>query len=136
MDRHVSATREAIGRVRDVAGGDDRPVLMLNLNRYTEGAGFPDGDAYRTYMDRLHHAVGAGGGAVLWRTPVDDAVIGCEHDDYDEVLAVWYPSHEAFLALPRADGADLMFESRAECVEHATILALPGDRSPLRPEQR
>lgn len=133
MVEHVSASREAMGRVRDIASGPDRPVLMLNVNRYRPDAGFPDGDAYRTYMDRLHHAVGAGGGEVLWRTPVEGQVIGCEHDVYDEILAVWYPSHAAFLALPRAEGAELMFESRAACVEHATILALPGDRFPLQP---
>jgi hypothetical protein len=64
---------------------------------------------------------------------VTDAVIGCDHDDYDEILAVWYPSHAAFLALPNAEGAELMFESRKHCVANATILALPADRDPLRP---
>ena len=130
MDHHVSATPEAMGRVRDIASGDDRPVLMLNINRYRDIAGFPEGEAYRTYMQRLHHAVEAGGGTVLWRAPVDGQVIGCDHDDYDEVLAVWYPSHAAFLELPRADGAPLMFESRKACVEQAMILALPGDGVP------
>jgi hypothetical protein len=120
-------------RVEQQASGDDAPVVMLNLNRYTTTAGFPDGDEYRRYMARLEHSVGAGGGAVLWRSPVTDAVIGCDHDDYDEILAVWYPSHTAFLALPNAEGAELMFESRRECVANATILALPADRDPLRP---
>ena len=106
---------------------------MLNMNRYTASAAYPDGDAYSTYMARLHHSVAAGGGAVLWRTPVEAPVIGCDHDDYDEILAVWYPSHQAFLDLPKADGAELMFESRKLCVAHATILALPGDRFPLEP---
>lgn len=132
-DDHVRANREAITRVKHRAGGDDPPVLMLNLNRYTETAEFPDGDEYRTYMSRLEHSVSAGGGAVLWRTAVIDAVIGCDHDDYDEVLAVWYPSHSAFLALPDAHGADLMFASRKTCVAHASILALPAESDPLRP---
>ncbi|MDH3682396.1 MAG: hypothetical protein OEV40_20885 [Acidimicrobiia bacterium] len=131
---HVSANRDAFGRVRSIAGSsDDRPVLMLNLNSYSEAAGFPDGEAYTSYMGHLDHAVAAAGGRVLWRSPTLDVVIGCEHDAYDEILAVWYPSHAAFVALPEADGADAMFERRRVCVEHATILSLPGDRDPLRP---
>lgn len=132
-DDHVRADREAMERVTSQAAGADEPVLMLNLNRYSDAAGFPDGDEYRLYMSRLEHSVGAGGGAVLWRTPVTDAVIGCDHDAYDEILAVWYPSHTAFLELPGADGAELMFSSRRTCVVNATILALPADRDPLRP---
>ena len=132
-DDHVRASREAVQRAEQRARGDDPPVLMLNLNRYTETAGFPDADEYRLYLSRLEHSVTAAGGAVLWRTPVIDAVIGCLHDDYDEILAVWYPSHTAFLELPTADGAKLMFASRKTCVAHATILALPADRDPLKP---
>ena len=134
MDSHVSATRESFGRAKAIAGSaDERPVLMLNLNRYTEEAGFPNGEAYTSYMTRLNHSVEAGGGRVLWDVAVDDVVIGCDHDAYDEILAVWYPSHQAFVDLPKADGADLMFESRSQCVGHATILSLPADRFPLQP---
>ena len=131
-DVHVRADRQAMERAQERAGRADEPVLMLNLNRYTPAAGFPDGDEYCLYMSRLEHSVGAAGGAVLWRTPVIDAVIGCAHDDYDEILAVWYPSHRTFLELPAADGAELMFSSRKTCVAHATILALPAVRDPLR----
>lgn len=133
VDDHVRANRQSMERAEQRAADGDAPVLMLNLNRYTEAAGFPDADEYRLYMSRLDHSVTAGGGSVLWRTPVVDAVIGCDHDDYDEILAVWYPSHTAFLQLPEADGASLMFESRKRCVANATILALPADRPPLMP---
>ena len=128
------ASRGAIDRARAIAAGDDdAPVLMLNINRYTDASGYPDGATYADYMTWLDHAVGAGGGKVLWRTPVSDTVIGCDHDAYDEILAVWYPSHAAFLDLRNADGADRMFEGRKACVAHATILSLPADRAPLRP---
>ncbi len=128
------ASPDAFRRIRAVAtGDDDRPVLMLNLNRYKPEAGFPDGDAYTTYMRWLDHAVEDSGGLVLWRSPVDELVIGCDHDDYDEALAVWYPSHAAFVDLRNADGADKMFDGRSVCVAHATILAMPADQDPLRP---
>jgi hypothetical protein len=133
-DSHVRAEQDAIERVQAIAAGpDDGPVLMLNLNRYRPDCGYPEGGDYRAYMGALDRAVVAGRGQVLWRTPVTAAVIGCEHDTYDEILAVWYPDHQAFLDLPTADGAEEMFAGRARCVEHATILALPADRAPLQP---
>lgn len=133
-ENHVSVRdRETFEQVKQVAAGDDPPVLMLNENRYTPAANFPDGEAYKTYMSRLEHAVGDSGGKVLWRTPVSIQVIGCEHERYDEILAVWYPSHTAFLNLRFADGADEMFESRSICVEHSMVIALPADRYPLQP---
>ena len=135
LDAHIDRAPDAISRLRQLAESqDDGPVLMLNINRYTPAAGYPDGSAYAEYMHWLEHAVSAEGGAVLWRTPVNDQIIGCAHDEADEILAVWYPSHAAFLALRQADGADKMYAGRATCVAHATILALPGDRDPLQPQ--
>ncbi len=128
------STREAFERVRGVAADDDRPVLMLNLNQYTDEAGFPEGSAYRDYMAALHAAVGNTGGRVLWQAASEGQVIGCEHDAYDEVLAVWYPSHRAFLDLRHAGGADAMFAGREECVANASIVALPADGPGLSPE--
>lgn len=125
--------RDAIGRVREVAAGEDRPVLMLNLNQYTAAAAFPDGAPYRDYMTALHHAVGAAGGRVLWQAPSEGQLIGCDHDAYDEALAVWYPSHRAFLDLPKADGADVMFAGRETCVANASIIALPAEGPGLSP---
>ena len=127
------STRRAFERVRDVAADADRPVLMLNLNQYTAGASFPDGQAYREYMAALHTAVGNTGGRVLWRAPSEGQVIGCEHDAYDEVLAVWYPSHRAFLDLRDAEGADAMFAGREICVANASIIALAAEGPGLSP---
>ncbi|MDG2114627.1 MAG: hypothetical protein P8N02_18710, partial [Actinomycetota bacterium] len=89
MEQHTMSNRVAIERVRATASAGDRPVVMLNLNQYTDAAGFPDGDAYLDYMRCLHHSVEAGGGKVLWQSASEGQVIGCEHDAYDEVLAVW-----------------------------------------------
>jgi len=133
MESHTMSTRTAFERVRDVAADADRPVLMLNLNQYTAAASFPDGQAYREYMAALHTAVGNAGGRVLWRAPSEGQVIGCEHDAYDEVLAVWYPSHRAFLDLRHAEGADAMFAGRETCVANASIVALPAEGPGLSP---
>lgn len=56
--------------IRAVArSGDDKPVLMLNLNRYAEGAGYPQGDLYRRYMSVLEVLLPRVGAEILWRTP-------------------------------------------------------------------
>ncbi len=131
---HTQASRDELEAIRAVAEGErDAPVLMLNLNRYTPEAGYPDGGNYRAYMAVLETTVQRTGGRVLWRTPVQGQPIGCDHDRIDEILAVWYPSHAAFLALVSLDGAEALWARRKQCVANAVIHRCPADRHPLRP---
>lgn len=119
---------EAIAAI--AGGGNDRPVLMLNLNRYAAGAGYPDGNPYRDYMAVLEALLPRVGGKILWRTPVYGQPVG--EQPVDEILAAWYPSHQAFIDLPGAPGADENFRLRRACVEYAVIHRCAGDRDPLR----
>ena len=115
-----------------IASSDnDAPVLMLNLNRYTTAAGYPDGEEYRSYVAAIEDSVGRVGGKVLWRTPVSGQPVGCEHDGVDEILAVWYPSHAAFLNL--RNGNEDLFRRRELRVANSVIHRCPGDRFPLQP---
>ena len=107
---------------------------MLNINRYKAEVNFPDGETYGAYMSAIEHSVGAIGGSVLWRAPIEGSVVG-ELDEFDEVLAVWYPSHKAFLDLPDADGAREMFRYRRACVEKAHIVELSDQSLSLRPSE-
>ena len=109
----------------------DAPVLMLNLNRYTIAAAYPNGDEYQNYLAKIEESVGLVGGKLLWRTPVSGQPVGCEHDRVDEILAVWYPSHTAFLGL-RTQNEEL-FRLRELCVANSVIHRCPGDRFPLQP---
>lgn len=113
------------------ASGADRPITMLNLNRYAPAAAYPDGRLYRDYMSALLGLLPKVGGAVLWRTPVDGQAVG--EQKIDEILAVWYPSCQAFLDLRSAPGADENFRLRAEAVAYAVIHRCPGDKPPLSP---
>ena len=45
----------------------DRPILMLNLNRYVEDANFPDGALQLKYMTVLDQLLTEVGGRILWR---------------------------------------------------------------------
>ena len=47
----------------------DRPVLMLNLNRYFESVSFPDGKRYKSYMDVPPKLLESLGAKILWQVP-------------------------------------------------------------------
>ena len=111
-----------------VDGGNDSPVLMMNLNRYTPDAAFPEGALYRRYISGLESMLAAVGARILWRTPVLGQAVGTHH--IDEILAVWYPSHQIFLDLGEAPGAAENYRLRGLCVADAVIHRCPGNSQP------
>ncbi len=125
MGRDNTSTKEQIARLKTLAeASEDKPLVMLNINKYRPEVNFPVGESYKSYMDAITRSVEAIGGSVLWRVEVQGSVVG-NLDGFHEVLAVWYPNHKAFLDLPNADGAKEMFRYRKTCVEEAHILELP-----------
>jgi uncharacterized protein (DUF1330 family) len=114
--------------VQELAGGpDDGPIVMLNLNRYR------DRDAYARYGAVATKVLERLGGRILWHAPVRRTVVGDEGERYDDVIAVWYPSAAAFVAL--ATDPEIM-EARADRVaglERATLLRCDGDAEPGLP---
>src|SRR3954463_5791002 len=108
MTDHVSPEDARLAAVAGHPHADDQPVVMLNLNRYHDRAQYPPGttevdtdvsgrEAYLRYGVVAYAAIQSVGGEILWATDAGETVIGCDHDGYDEVVAVWYPSREAFL---------------------------------------
>lgn len=110
----------------------DGPVIALNLNRYRARAAYPPGtpdadvsgrEAYLRYGLVALQAITSVGGRIVWATEARDVAIGCEHESYDEVVAVWYPSRKSFLALEQFPGYRQAFElHRRAAVDHATLL--------------
>jgi uncharacterized protein (DUF1330 family) len=96
---------------RRAGSESDGPVVMLNLNRYRERAdyqGEPPGglstdvsghEAYMRYGVVAMAVLARLGGRILWHAEAKLTVVGDETDRYDEVVAVWYPSLTAFVAL-------------------------------------
>jgi hypothetical protein len=119
---------------------DDGPIVALNLNRYRKRAlypaGTPDGDvsgrsAYARYGMVAVPAILSVGGRVLWAANAEEVAIGCEHDRYDEVVAVWYPSRRAFLGLTEYPGyLEALELDRRAAVEHATLLFFRAGTEP------
>ena len=68
---------EQIAEFKHIAtSNNDTSVLMLNLNRYTEDASYPDGNLYKEYMAVLSTLLEEVGGKILWRTHVHGCVVG------------------------------------------------------------
>ena len=133
MSEATNRNDDEIGVIRRIAdSGEDGPVLMLNLNRYSKEAGFPDGDLYNDYMSVLERFLPVVGGQILWRHPVLGQPVG--EQELDEVLAAWYPTHQAFLDLPDAPGADENFRLRRLAVEYAVIHRCSGAVQPFARE--
>ena len=107
-------------RIREIAeSGQDGPVLMINIDQYSLEAGFPSGELYKRYMTILAKIVPAVGGRILWRYIVSGQVVG--EQEAHEVLAAWYPTHQAFLNLRNAPDAEESFSLRALAVQSAVI---------------
>jgi uncharacterized protein (DUF1330 family) len=98
------------------SGPDDGPVVMLNLNRYR------DKEAYGRYSAVALSVLERVGGKIQWYAEAHETVVGDDSDRYDEVIAVWYPSRAAFLAL--ATDADVVaaLPHRVEGLERAALV--------------
>ena len=129
---HLIRNEAEVEVIRAIANGsDDRPITMLNLNRYRTAAAYPDGALYRNYMTVLEQLLPKVGGKILWRSPVLGQAVG--EQPLDEILAAWYPSHQAFLDLRNVAGAAENYQLRDQSVEYAVIHRCPGDLEGLKP---
>ena len=134
---HIDPTTD---QLTAFAGADlTTPIVMLNLNRYRDRARYeapgPDDalsgrEAYLRYGAVALRAMAEVGAQILWMAPAEQVFAGCEHDTYDEALAVWYPSRDAFLRMLALDWYREALVHRSAALEHATIIAMTGPPTP------
>ena len=99
---------------------NDRPVFMLNLNKYFDRSGFLNqNEKYNNYIKTVYAILYETGGKMLWRSTVHDQMVG--NQEIDEIWAVWYPSHKAFLNLKDVPTAAKSFTLKRQVVERAVI---------------
>jgi len=88
-------------------------------------------EAYLRYGMIALAAIQSVGGKILWAANAEEVAIGCAHDRYDEVVAVWYPSRRAFLRLEEYPGYRAALElHRRAAIEHATLLFIHAGSEP------
>jgi uncharacterized protein (DUF1330 family) len=140
----IEPSREQLADLVEAAGGEsDGPVVMLNLNRYRERAaydGTPPGElpadvsgqeAYLRYGAVAAEVLGRVGGRILWHSESKRTVVGDDTDRYDEILAVWYPSLEAFAALVGDPGIVAALAHRSAGLERAAIICCDSGAEPV-----
>ena len=140
----VEPSEEQIAEVAALAGSErDGPVVMLNLNRYRPRAAYagdvPGGEpgevpgraAYERYGEVALSVLARVGGRVLWQAEATRIVIGDPGDRYDEVIAVWYPSMAAFVALATAPETLAARPHRLAGLERATLLCCTAEGAPV-----
>jgi uncharacterized protein (DUF1330 family) len=112
--------------MQELAGSsDDGPLVMLNLNRYR------DREAYARYGEVAMRVLERVGGRILWHAPVQATVVGEEYENYDDVIAVWYPTGAAFVALATDPEVLAARADRVAGLERATLLRCDADDEPL-----
>jgi uncharacterized protein (DUF1330 family) len=122
----VEPTPEQIAELQSIAGGpDDGPLVMLNLNRYRDRA------AYARYGEVAERVLERVGGRVLWHAPVDGTVVGEGEERFDDVIAVWYPTAEAFLQLATDPEILAARQHRLDGLERAALLRCAGAAEPV-----
>ena len=108
-------------KIEEIANSEnDRPVFMLNLNKYFDRSGFLNrNEKYNDYIETVYAILHETGGKMLWRSTVRDQMVG--NQEIDEAWAVWYPSHKAFLDLKDVPTAAKSFTLKRQIVERAVI---------------
>jgi uncharacterized protein (DUF1330 family) len=106
----------------------DGPVTMINLLRFAErdgagGNGESTGrDSYRRYGEAVISMVEERGGKVVWSGRPGPLLIGDEHDEWDLVVLVEYPSKEAFLDMVSQPSYQAAHQDRAGGLARSALI--------------
>ena len=131
----MPADAQLAAYVAPIGDGTDAPVVMLNLNKYRERAAYADGrdtggrsgrEVYLDYGVVAQQALAAVGAKILWATEASTPLIGCDHDAYDEVLAIWYPSRAAFVELTNFPGYQEALAHREAALAWSSLIPCVG----------
>lgn len=118
----VEPDAQQMADIAALAGVDgDGPVVMLNLNRYS------DREAYLRYGAVALAVLDRVGGRIMWQADCRQTVIGDAGNQFDEVIAVWYPSVAAFIGLATDPEIVEAREIREGALEAAALICCaPG----------
>ena len=131
----ITPTREQFSEFAH--GTREGEVVMLNLLHFARpdgedagGQGSEDGSrssgagAYREYSDQVIKMVEARGGKVIWTGRPEHVLIGdSEHDGWDLVALVSYPSRSAFMEMVTSPKYEQAHEHRARGLDRTVLLA-------------
>lgn len=107
------------------------PVVMLNLLRFRERAGYAEDsgqpastgrDAYALYGRKVEPHLKQVGGKVLWQGEARHSLIAPAGEHWDEVLLVEYPSKDAFLSMLKSPAYQAITFHRRAALDDARLI--------------
>lgn len=104
---------------------DDKPFVMINLLKFkktTEDKKETGQEAYTRYMMNVAPLLEKAGGRLLWMGSVKQVFIGIDHDNWDRVLLVEYPSRKAFLEMISTPEYQEVHKDREAGLETSALL--------------
>ena len=100
---------------------DEGPVVMLNLLKFKPRDGAKE---YGKYGESVSKMVEARGGKVIWTGRPEHVLIGdSQHDDWDLVALVSYPSRSAFIDMVTSPKYEEAHEHRERGLDRTVLLA-------------
>lgn len=101
------------------------PIVMINLLRFRERT--PTGevgvDVYARYAQHAAPFVAGVGGKLIWQGQPTHLIVGGEHDHWDKVLMVEYPSRAAFVQMVADPAFQEVGKDRLDALAETVLIA-------------
>jgi len=121
---------------------DEGPVVMINLLRYRERAGYDEGsgerpctgrEAYGRYSEAVVPLLVGVGGRPIWIGLVRGTVIAPEGEAWDDAILVEYPSRKAALTMFASPEYRAIMHHRSAALADSRLIATTGTLIPAAP---
>ena len=130
VDDGITKKRKIIEKIAEKNGS---AVLVMNQNLYTQRADFPNAILYNKWREINQQMISFVGGEILWSLSVHGQIIHYgENRPLHEILAYWYPSHQAFLNMRDATARRENFAIRKDVIKYAIVHRCSGEDPPRR----
>ncbi|MGA7324016.1 MAG: DUF1330 domain-containing protein [Rhodomicrobium sp.] len=125
---HIDPTKETFAEFRE----NNRPgaIHMLNLVRFRESAGYPDGrkatgaEAYAAYGRESLPVFSRLGGRIVWQGRFEQMLIGPADERWDICFIAEYPSVSAFVEMIRDPAYREAVKHRQAAVADSRLIRL------------
>ena len=106
------------------------PVVMLNLLKFRDIAGYPDDraeisgrDAYALYSEKALKHLADIGAEIIWFGEAKGSVIAPPDEDWDQVFLVRYPSIEKFVEMVMNPSYQEIVIHRSSALKDSRLIA-------------
>ena len=119
---YIEPTQEQLA---ELIAGPAGPVVMLNLLRYTrnEAGELTGQDTYMKYAEAVAPLLAGVGGSPIWMGRGDQIVIGDDHEKWDAIVLVQYPSRAAFIEFATSEAYGAISHLRIGSLEDSRLIA-------------